>query len=518
MKAPLAPACFWRVLPPRAASLAALLERGWGWSDTPAWSVLLADPGLLAGLLADPRFPPPDHWTDDFNANDVRDWLSRLPEVPQLEFLEADMATPADVESWRVSRVARWWATPLGLPPWPAAVAGRLTGLGAIILEGPARSRWPGWNGRRLTRHLARRAAWPAWLRDALLTWELATPPASSAAVTLAHLLQAAHGFVVEQRRPDLPLATADIDEAAALASEAPPASTRTSMARCLNLALHHLTATIEPAHDLEAENELLRETLAHQRRSVAEHIQHEKLMGLAEFAAGASHEINNPLTVISTQAQLLLRGEEDLERAKALQRIIAQTKRVHALLRDVLIFARPPELRPRPTAIADMIERLAGTLAPAAAERQVTVHWPTVERKLRWPCDPTHLETALLCLLRNAIDAAPTQGNVRLEVAAQSRQTLTLVVVDDGPGVAAADAALIFDPFFSNRPAGRGAGLGLSKAWRLVDQHGGQLALAPLPGQPARFVITLPWRPLAGGRATASRRAVGRSSRRASA
>ena len=71
--------------------------------------------------------------------------------------------------------------------------------------------------------------------------------------------------------------------------------------------------------------------------------VESEKLEALVEFAAGAGHEINNPLTVISGRAQLLLRDETDPERRHALALIVAQAMRIHEMIADLMLFARPP-------------------------------------------------------------------------------------------------------------------------------------------------------------------------------
>ncbi|OWK47495.1 ATP-binding protein [Fimbriiglobus ruber] len=217
------------------------------------------------------------------------------------------------------------------------------------------------------------------------------------------------------------------------------------------------------------------------------------KLASVAEFAAGASHEINNPLAVISGHAQMLLHRETDSDRRHQLAAIVRQTKRVHELLQGTLQFARPP--RPR-TATVSLPEWLADAVAahrPDAEAKGVSlelVGTPGPVDFLRF--DPSQLRTALAQLVRNALEAVSQGGWVR--VTASSRRDGAFVSVEDsGPGPAADHLEHLFDPFFSGRSAGRGRGLGLPIAWRLAQINGGDVRYEPLPGTPARFILVLP-------------------------
>jgi two-component system, NtrC family, sensor kinase len=107
-------------------------------------------------------------------------------------------------------------------------------------------------------------------------------------------------------------------------------------------------------------------------------------------------------------------------------------------------------------------------------------------------PIDGQQVKTALTCLLRNAIEAAPVDGwaGFRLE---NSSDRLEIVVEDSGPGPPLGQREHLFDPFYSGRQAGRGKGLGLSIAWRLARQNGGEVRYEELPGGPTRFVLSLP-------------------------
>ena len=105
---------------------------------------------------------------------------------------------------------------------------------------------------------------------------------------------------------------------------------------------------------------------------------------------------------------------------------------------------------------------------------------------------DPTQLLVAMRALCQNAIQAIGGRGRVTI-AADGSPAGVEIRVSDDGPGISAQERRHIFDPFYSGRQAGRGLGLGLSKCWRIVANHGGRIAVESLPGEGATFVVTLP-------------------------
>ncbi|HEY5315229.1 MAG TPA: histidine kinase dimerization/phospho-acceptor domain-containing protein, partial [Pirellulales bacterium] len=104
------------------------------------------------------------------------------------------------------------------------------------------------------------------------------------------------------------------------------------------------------------------------------ETLESEKLESLAEWAAGAGHEINNPLAVITGRAQLLARDEPDPQRRRELAVIRTQAQRVHEMIADLMLFARPPEPELQPCPLAELLEQIVRELQPRADEHRVRV------------------------------------------------------------------------------------------------------------------------------------------------
>lgn len=241
------------------------------------------------------------------------------------------------------------------------------------------------------------------------------------------------------------------------------------------------------------------------------------KLQALAEFAAGAGHEINNPLATIIGHAQLLLAGETDPERRQALATIGGQAYRIRDMIGDLMLLARPPAPRPQPVELALAVQEVIASLLPELRPPGQLELQPAPPLSVM--ADPVQLRVVLGCLLRNSLEATTWQGTIRVSIAgpegsvaadvpepeqsALSKsdatsavsplQRVTLRVSDNGPGLTDEDLEHLFDPFYSGRPAGRGLGFGLCKTWVIVQAHGGEVSVRNLPEGGAEFTLLWP-------------------------
>jgi two-component system NtrC family sensor kinase len=217
------------------------------------------------------------------------------------------------------------------------------------------------------------------------------------------------------------------------------------------------------------------------------------KLRSLAAFAAGAGHELGSPLAVISGYAEQLLRQEKQLERIQALERILAQTRRIHALVLDLMFFARPPEPKKRRLRLDRLLRQVVGRFVCEAEQKQITLSCTCPDQAISMVADGSLLQTAIECLLRNALEAAPQGGRVSCSVELLDSDQVQVIVEDNGPGPDPAWQEHLFDPFFSGRQAGRGRGLGLSKVWRIAELHAGRITWHRTPHRTTQFVLQLP-------------------------
>jgi signal transduction histidine kinase len=217
------------------------------------------------------------------------------------------------------------------------------------------------------------------------------------------------------------------------------------------------------------------------------------RLEGLRELAYGASHEINNPLANIATRAQALLLDEEDAERRRRLSTIVDQSFRARDMIGGLMLFARPPKPRPEAVEAGRIVAGAIDAVRAQAAARQVRVEYVPPPTPAEVFVDRGQIEEAVRVVAVNAIEAVAAGGRVVFAVAPAAAGMCELTVADDGRGMPAETARRACDPFFSGREAGRGAGLGLPKAWRFVESNGGSLQIDSRPGQGTKVSMLLP-------------------------
>jgi signal transduction histidine kinase len=220
------------------------------------------------------------------------------------------------------------------------------------------------------------------------------------------------------------------------------------------------------------------------------------KLAALAEFSAGAGHEINNPLATIVGRVQTLLKHEQDPGRRQSLATIAAQAFRIRDMIGDLMVLARPPAPAPKRLVLNDAVRAIVERSQDAALERGCSLTFDSAATVLV-TVDPVQLNVVLSEIVRNALEAVrPSSGAIRSSVAAttiDSRRCAVVIVEDNGRGLTEADRAHLFDPFYSGRDAGRGVGFGLCKCWRIVANHGGWIDVESAPGVGTTFRVFWP-------------------------
>ena len=265
----------------------------------------------------------------------------------------------------------------------------------------------------------------------------------------------------------------------------------------------------------------LLRVRAAERRARTAE-----RLAELGSMTSGLAHEIKNPLSTVSLNAQLLGEGVEELaiepeakarlgNRVKALRR---ETDRLRGILSDFLEFAGELRPVPAPVDVNALVEELAEFYRPEAQRQAVEVRVDLAPGPLTTSIDARLMKQALLNLVLNATQAmagvrgapgggaagaaggggaaadaqaAGRAGDLFIRTRIGAGRTAEIHVIDTGPGIAPEVLANIFNPYFTTKAGG--TGLGLPTARRIIEAHQGRLTVHTEPGKGTDFTVRLP-------------------------
>jgi PAS domain S-box-containing protein len=236
-------------------------------------------------------------------------------------------------------------------------------------------------------------------------------------------------------------------------------------------------------------------EELARQRESL---YQREKLAALGSLLAGVAHELNNPLSVVVARAVLLEEQGDAATQAAALK-IRTAAERCARIVRTFLAMARQQQPERGPVAINDVITAALDMTAYAIRTSGIDVSLALASDLPLILADADQLHQVLLNLVINAQQSLQEHPAPRRICVTSSLdtggETLRIAVADNGPGIAPAHRARIFDPYFTTKPTGMGTGVGLAVSLGIVESHGGTLGVACPNEGGAIFTIALPVR-----------------------
>ncbi len=226
-----------------------------------------------------------------------------------------------------------------------------------------------------------------------------------------------------------------------------------------------------------------------------------DKLATMGKMAGGIAHEINNPLGIIINRIDCIERETRAQELPPGLMGDLNTIKkhatRISRITKSLLSCSRDSAMALKPFDTNAIIRDAIGLVGERLAKSQATC---TLELSEDLPLvmgDRDKLETVILNLLNNAVDALPPTGGVvsvrTRKVAMGENGGAEVAVSDNGTGVPPDALDKVFDPFFSTKPAGKGTGLGLFLCYGIVKEHKGEITVAPNDGIGSTFVVTLP-------------------------
>jgi two-component system NtrC family sensor kinase len=236
-----------------------------------------------------------------------------------------------------------------------------------------------------------------------------------------------------------------------------------------------------------------------------AQLLQAEKLSAIGQLVAGVAHELNNPLTSVIGYAQLLqeelLEGETAPHRSRGelaqdLKRIAEESERAARIVRNLLAFARRQSAARSAHDVVELVNRVLSLRSYEFRLNGVELECGFEPGLPSVVADGSQLQQALLNLVLNAEQAMRGRGRRQLRVGArfvEDAAAVELYVGDTGHGIDQNNLSRVFDPFFTTRDVGDGAGLGLTITYGIVQEHGGSIRASNAPGGGAVFTIELP-------------------------
>jgi signal transduction histidine kinase len=221
-----------------------------------------------------------------------------------------------------------------------------------------------------------------------------------------------------------------------------------------------------------------------------------DRLVSLGELSACVAHEIRNPLTGIRTTVQFIgSKFSKDDARRQDVEDIVKELDRIEQIITDLLVFARPPMGRPESIDVNEVVGGALDSLelqldeASINAEKKLAPQLPQVK------FDPDLMHQVLLNILRNAVEAMPDGGKLKVMTSirrTRSRKIMVdISVTDSGCGIVREHMESIFTPFFTTRPMGTGLGLPISL--QIVRGYGGTITAKNNPRAGAAFRVSVP-------------------------
>jgi signal transduction histidine kinase len=219
-----------------------------------------------------------------------------------------------------------------------------------------------------------------------------------------------------------------------------------------------------------------------------------EKMASIGLLAAGVAHEVNTPLTGISSFTQMLLQqAEPEDPRTKVLEKIERQTFRAAKIVNGLLNLARPAQVDSGPIDLHAVVSDVLSLLEHQLRNSSIQVRKELLPTGAIVQGTEYKLQQVFLNLFLNARDAMPRGGWLTIATSVRDDGMAVIEVSDTGSGIPPDQLSRIYDPFFTTKEIGKGTGLGLSITYGIVQEHGGAITCDSVVGQGTRFVLSLP-------------------------
>lgn len=222
------------------------------------------------------------------------------------------------------------------------------------------------------------------------------------------------------------------------------------------------------------------------------------KMTSMGVMASGIGHELHNPLSIISANAQLALERPLDHEIVQTcLHQIHAATKRAALIIDNLLTFVRPRSEECQIVAVNEVLSAGLLLLDYQIQQQQIQLIMTLSNAIPNVVGNAGLLQQVFINVILNALQAMEAGGTLRITTRKSDEFGLEVIFSDTGSGIAPEVLPQIFDPFFTTRPIGKGTGLGLAISYSIIQQHGGTIKTSSTLGKGSTFSIRLPAAPV---------------------
>ncbi|MDR0700178.1 MAG: histidine kinase [Tannerella sp.] len=223
-----------------------------------------------------------------------------------------------------------------------------------------------------------------------------------------------------------------------------------------------------------------------------------DRLALLGQLAAGAAHEIRNPLTAIRSTIQYLGKGVHDPDKLEMVDELMDEVDRINKIVQGLLSFSKPSELEMARVDIEQLLQQTLVLLNNAIIRQQIGITFDILVKNTVVTADASQLKQVFLNVILNAMEAMENSENKLLTLGIEAGRSLDyqsryllISITDSGNGIEPGDVENIFNPFYTTKKDGTGLGLPIS--YGIINRHGGEMDINSQPGKGATVIIRLP-------------------------
>ncbi|MCK5148998.1 histidine kinase [bacterium] len=255
------------------------------------------------------------------------------------------------------------------------------------------------------------------------------------------------------------------------------------------------LLVTLLGQSALAFENALL---YREQKQRLRKMFRSDRLATIGQIAAGAAHEIRNPLTSIRSTIQYLKKKDPDNERREMMDELISEVDRIDEIIKGLLSFSKPIKPQKERLDLTDLICKTLKLTGSTARNNKVKIDFTTSVTPCFLNADPQQLRQVFMNIILNSVQAMPSGGTLSIHIESITGQDrnewVRIDFTDNGMGIPETQLEKIFDPFFTTK--NDGTGLGLSISYGIIRQHNGDIEVQSISGKApsgTSIIITLP-------------------------